>query len=120
MKTSTIRSAVLVALMAAFATVGAGCYAEAEVPAYSEGGVTYQPQYYDGYVVYYDDGGRPYYYNNGAVYWVPQSSPYYGYYVNHYRYYGPAYRGWYGRYGTSYRGWRGAPAYRGGYYYRRR
>jgi hypothetical protein len=120
MKTSTIRSAVLVALMAALATVAAGCYVEAEPPTYTEGGVVYQPQYYDGYVVYYDDGGRPYYYNNGAVYWVPPSSPYYAGYVNHWRYYGPAYRGWYSRYGYSYRGWRGAPAYRGGYYYRRR
>jgi hypothetical protein len=114
MKTATIRSAVLVALMGAFATLGAGCYVEAEPPVYAENGVVYQPQYYDGYVVYYDDYGRPYYYNNGVVYWVPPTSPYYVTLTNHWRYYGPAYRGWYSRYGYRYRGY-----YRGGGYRRR-
>ncbi len=116
MKTSTIRNGALAALLAGFAIFGAGCYAEAEPPVYAENGVSYAPQYYDGYVVYYDDGGRPYYYSNGVVYWVPATSPYYAGYVNHWRYYGPAYRGWYARYGYGYRGYR----YRGGYYGGRR
>jgi len=106
MLNNSFRSAVLVALMSACASLGTGCYAEVQEPVAVEG---YQPQYYDGYVVYYDGGGRPYYYNNGAVYWVPASSPYYGVYVNHWRTYGHAYGAWYGRSGYRYRGWRGAP-----------
>jgi hypothetical protein len=91
--------------MSACATLGTGCYVDAQTePVAVEG---YQPQYYDGYVVYYDGGGRPYYYNNGAVYWVPATSPYYGGYVNHWRAYGPAYGRWYGSYGYRYRGYRG-------------
>jgi hypothetical protein len=97
--------------MSACATFGVGCYADAEPPVYASGGVQYQPQYYDGYVVYYNEGGQPYYYNGGSVYWVPSSSPYYNVYVNHWRTYGVGYRGWYGRYGARYRGWR-APARR--------
>ncbi len=111
MMTSTIRSAVLVALMSGLGVMASGCYVDAEPPVYAENGVSYQPQYYDGYVVYYDEGGRPYYYNGGAVYWIPPTSPYYSVYVNHWRYYGPAYRGWYARYGARYRGYR-APARR--------
>ncbi len=110
--TSKIRSAVLVALVSAVSVFAVGCAAEVEPPVYAENGVTYQPQYYDGYVVYYDEGGRPYYYNNGAVYWVPPSSPYYAVYANHWRVYGGAYRGWYGRYGYRYRGWRGGRRWR--------
>jgi hypothetical protein len=114
MLNTSFRSAVLVALMSACASLGTGCYAEVQAePEVVEG---YQPQYYDGYVVYYDGGGRPYYYNNGAVYWVPASSPYYGTYVNHWRSYGPAYGRWYSRSGYRYRSYRSAP---GRYYHRR-
>jgi len=66
----------------------------------------YEPQYYDGYVVYYDGYGRPYYYADGAAYWIPPASPYYRGYVTHYRMYRPAYYRWYGHYGYRYRSWR--------------
>jgi hypothetical protein len=101
-----LRGLALVALMAGFVPLGSACYAEEDVPppAYAEG---YQPQFYDGYVVYYDDVGRPYYYNNGAVFWVPGTSPYYVGLVNHWHMYGPAYHRWYGHYGYRYRGYRG-------------
>ncbi|HZU83546.1 MAG TPA: hypothetical protein VE987_11540 [Polyangiaceae bacterium] len=87
-----------------------GCYVEdgPPPPEYAEG---YQPQYYDGYVVYYDAVGRPYYYVNGGVYWVPPASPLYIGLVNHWRYYRPAYHRWYAHYGARYRGYR-YPAYR--------
>ena len=55
---------------------------------------------------YYDDVGRPYYYAGGAVAWVPQSSPLYVGYVNHWHAYGPAYHRWYGHYGYRYRAYR--------------
>ncbi len=103
----SIRNLALAVVMAGLVPLATGCYAEVDGPPdYAEG---YQPQFYDGYVVYYDDGGRPYYYVNGGVAWVPTSSPLYIGYVNHWRTYGVAYRGWYSHRGYRYR------AYRGGY-----
>ena len=97
-------------LLGSLATTG--CYADAEVgaPVVAEG---YYPQYYGGYVVYYDGGGRPFYYANGGQVWVPESSPYYAGYVNHWRAYGAQYNRWYAGQGYRYRGY-----YRGGGYYR--
>jgi hypothetical protein len=111
MLNTSFRPAIVAALMTACATLGTGCYVDAQVaePEVVEG---YQPQYYDGYVVYYDTVGRPYYYVNGGVYWVPPTSPYYGVYVNHWRTYGPSYGRWYARSGYRYRTWRGAPGRR--------
>ena len=108
--------------VAAGAALMSGCYAEATPePVYVEG---YQPEYYDGYVVYYDDVGRPYYYLNGGVIWIAPASPYYGRYVDHRRYNRRAYRSWYAHYGSRYRTYRRpeyrrparpAPARRGGH-----
>lgn len=98
-----VRGFLLAATLAAVAAPASGCIVAAEPPAYA---YEYQPQYYDGYVVYYDDYGRPYYYVNGAAYWVPPASPYYGVYVRHWRTYGPAYHRWYVHYGYRYRGYR--------------
>jgi hypothetical protein len=95
----------LAALVVGSAAIGsAACYVEEEGPpaAYAD----YQPQYYDGYVVYYDGVGRPYYYVNGGVYWVPPGSPFYFGLVNHWRYHRDAYSRWYGYHGYRYRGYR--------------
>jgi len=100
-----IRGFVLAALTAGFVPLGSACYVdEVPPPEYAEG---YQPQFYDGYVVYFDEGGRPFYHVNGAVVWVPPTSPLYVGYVNHWHAYGPAYRNWYGHYGYRYHGYRG-------------
>jgi hypothetical protein len=100
-----VRGLALASLMAVFVPLGTGCYAEVDTPpVYAEGGI--EPEYYDGYVVYYDDIGRPYYYANGAVVWIPATSPYYGRYVAHWRAYGPRYRTWYANYGYRYRAYR--------------
>ncbi len=101
----SLRTLILPLLIVGFAPAGSGCYAE-EVPPpeYADSG--YQPQYYDGYVVYYDEVGHPYYYQNGAVYWVPVTSPFYVGFVNHWHRYGPAYRHWYGHYGYRYHAYR--------------
>jgi hypothetical protein len=85
----SIRGLALVAVMAGLVPMASGCYAEVDTPPeYAEG---YQPQFYDGYVIY----------------WVPQSSPLYVGYVNHWRTYGVAYRGWYAHRGYRYRAYRG-------------
>jgi hypothetical protein len=114
MSPRTIRSLALASVMVGFAATSSACYVEEEAPppVYVEG---YEPMYYDGYVVYYDDVGRPFYYVNGVVYWVPPTSPVYVGLVRHWRTYGPGYRHWYGNYGYRYRGYR----YRGyrGYYH---
>jgi len=108
-----IRSIAFVGLIVG-SLAGTGCYAEpyyGPEPVVAEG---YTPQYYDGYVVYYDGVGRPFYYVNGAQVWIPESSPYYAGYVNYWRQYGVAYNRWYASYGARYRYYRG----RGGVYYR--
>lgn len=160
-----IRRTALLAMMGALATVGAGCYVDAQETVRTEGQegddappptpagelaqpesgppqpapyapppegapqaappvayeygaapapvvVEYQPLYYGGYVVYYDNWGRPFYTLGGTSYYVPVSSPYYSVYVGHYRTYGAAYRGWYAR-----GGWRtyGSRGYYGGF-----
>jgi hypothetical protein len=110
-----IRSLALVTLILG-SLAATGCYVEpvGPEPVVAEG---YTPQYYDGYVVYYDGVGRPFYYVNGVQVWVPPSSPYYVGYVNYWHAYGPAYNRWYSTYGYRYRGWRGR-SYGGRGYYR--
>jgi hypothetical protein len=71
---------------------GSACYVEEGPPEYVEG---YEPPFYDGYVVYYDEVGRPYYYENGAVVWIAPGSPAYARFAYHWRLYGPGYRRWY-------------------------
>ena len=58
----------------------------------------YTPQYYHGYVVYYDDVGRPTYYVGGRRYYIAATDPYYNGYVVHY-----------GRYRTHYHRWHRSP-----------
>jgi len=94
----------------------AGCYAEAEPVTVTSAEIGYEPAYYDGYVVYYDDYGHPFYYGSGgAVVWVEPSSPYYVGLVNHYHVYGPRYRSWAAHDGYRYRSYRASPGY---HYYR--
>jgi hypothetical protein len=90
--------------LAAFSALESGCYVEAVPPPVAAYG--YEPQYYDGYLVYYDEVGRPYYYMNGAVLWVPPTAPVYVGLVNHWHAYRPAYVRWNGQYGYRYRTYR--------------
>ncbi len=66
----------------------------------------YNPMYYEGYVIYYDDIGRPMYYANGAPYYVPATYPRYQSYVQHYHTYRVPYQRWYGTHGVQYRHYR--------------
>ncbi len=104
MESLKLKNVVLVAIIAGCAAFGTGCYATVEAEPVAAYG--YQPQYYEGYVVYYDEGGRPYYYNGGNVVWVSPSSPYYAGYVNHWRVNGAAYARWHASYGVRYRTYR--------------
>jgi hypothetical protein len=72
----------------------------------------YDPQLYDGYVVYYDDVGRPYHYYGGNVVWIQPEWPGYWGYVHHYRAYGPAYHRWYQSRGPQYRSYRAGSGHR--------
>jgi len=98
------KNVTLVALVAACAASGTGCYADAQIEPVAAYG--YEPQYYDGYVVYYDGGGRPYYHNGGSISFVPSESPYYGGYVSHYRANGAAYGRWNASAGARFHGYR--------------
>ena len=102
MLASTIRSAVLIAVVSATAALGTGCYVSAH-PGVEYG---YEPVYYDDYVVYYDDGGRPYYYSGGRVRYVPRTYANYGRLSNHYVNHRGRYQRWYRGSGYRYRTYR--------------
>jgi hypothetical protein len=101
---TTVRRILLAAAVLAGAALGSGCYVDLPPPESVEGG--YQPMYYEGAVVYYDDGGRPYYYDGGSVRWVPAGYAHYHTYVNHYRSSYQPYRHWYTRGGYRYKAYR--------------
>ncbi|PKN47524.1 MAG: hypothetical protein CVU59_02575 [Deltaproteobacteria bacterium HGW-Deltaproteobacteria-17] len=56
------------------------------------------PEYYDGYLVYFDDNGTPYYYTNGSTVYVPRTWDGYTRVVTRYRSHGANYRNWHKRY----------------------
>ena len=97
------RLAIAAALSGACGVLPACAIEEGPPPVTAEG---YQPQYYDGYVVYYDGAGRPFYYVNGGIYWVPTTSPFYVGLVDHWRVHRPEYDRWYAHSGGRYRGYR--------------
>ena len=99
-----LRSAAVATLLAACATISA-CYVEGEgpPPSYSDG---YEPVYYDGNLVYYDDIGRPFYYGGGGVVWIGPAAPVYPRLTAHWRTRPSAYRDWYAHQGYRYRGYR--------------
>jgi hypothetical protein len=68
-----------------------GCFVSAQ-PAVVE--AEYQPMYYEGQVVYYDDGGAPIYYVDEQVRYVPASYVHFGTLRTHYHNHAPAYRRW--------------------------
>ena len=63
----------------------------------------YTPQYYNGYVVYFDARGYPFYYLNGSIHYVPRSYSGYSVLINHYRVNRVAYRSWYSTQGINFR-----------------
>jgi len=93
-----------IVLLVAATGPSSGCYVEEGPPPVVAYG--YQPQYYDGYVVYYDSLGHPFYHVGGSVAWVPPTAPLYGSLVAHWRANGPGYGRWFGHYGYRYRGYR--------------
>ena len=112
----SLRKLVLVALVAGAAPLASACYVGEDEPAAEYG---YEPAYYDGAVVYYDDYGRPFYYSGGAALYITPGMPRYDFYVNHYRRYRPYYHRWYTNRGYRYRTYRGGGfrgGYRGGYH----
>lgn len=60
----------------------------------------YEPLYYDGYTVYYDDFGAPFYYVNGRTRFVPRTYVGFNVLVDHYNHHRPGYRRWYQREGN--------------------
>lgn len=74
----------------------AGCYVYTDpAPPVSRVDYAYEPVYYEGRVVYYDDTGAPYVVvDDGSPYYVPRTYVQYGFYVNHYHRYGPGYHRW--------------------------
>jgi hypothetical protein len=104
MRLSLLRKLVVgVAMAVALGGSSACTVAELPPPQSSDG---YDPQFYDGYVVYYDDIGRPYYYVDGTQVWLSVSSPAYGSLLNYWRVHRAGYPRWYSYYGYRYRGYR--------------
>jgi hypothetical protein len=72
----------------------AGCYVYADPePATVEAG--YEPMYYDGNVVYYDEVGAPFVWAEGRIVYVPRTYGHYDVLVNHYHRHYRGYRNWY-------------------------
>ncbi|MFH2008456.1 MAG: hypothetical protein ABI333_17855 [bacterium] len=95
---------VALALVSAVGAVSAGCYVAVDDPATPAVHTNYyQPQYYNGYVVYYTDAGLPYYYYNGAVIYVPRTYAGYNGYYSHWYSNRVHYRRWYNHRGHRYR-----------------
>jgi len=111
---NTLRSLFVMVALAASPVVSA-CYVEPAYPIEAEG---WDPQYYDGYLVYYDDVGRPFYYLNGAVVWIPMTSPFYARFHDYWVGHPGAYRAWHARYGARYRTYRVGPGIHGSYHRR--
>ena len=107
MSTFSIPGLALCAVLASTVALATGCIAEeAPPPVFTNGAEIYVPQYYEGYVVYYDDIGRPYYYMDGMSVWVPVTSPYYVVLTDHWRIHERAYRYWYVEHGYRYHDYR--------------
>jgi len=112
-----LRNLILIAAVACAAPLASGCYVEPADGPVAEYG--YEPVYYDGALVYYDDYGRPFYYSGGASVYITPAMPNYGFYVDHWRRFGPYYHRWYANRGYRYRTYRGSYrgyGYRGGAY----
>lgn len=58
----------------------------------------WSPEYYDGYLVYFDENGTPYYYMNGQLVYVPRAWDGYTRVVTRYKSHGTHYRNWHKRY----------------------
>ncbi|HOX44000.1 MAG TPA: hypothetical protein PK668_10405 [Myxococcota bacterium] len=107
----------LLAFLSVMAITGlaAGCvvhhhgYVEYDGPVVEYG---YEPILYDGYVVYYADGGIPFIWMNGVQFWIPVAHR--SYYIDHYHQHRSAYHAWYQHRGAMYRGHRYADRSRDG------
>jgi hypothetical protein len=111
MNARRIRSAVALALVAGAALLHVGCAPGLQhaPPAWSGPAGTYEPVYYDGYVVYFDREGRPYHYDeNDAPAWISTASPFYTPLIDHWARHREAYERWYAAYGARYRDYRNA------------
>ena len=97
--------ALTLALVAAVGMVSSSCFVSTSgEPVVSTG--YYTPQYYNGYVVYYDTLGRPMYYTGGVRYYVPATYMHYNSYVSHYRTHRVHYNRWNRSRGHRYRTYR--------------
>jgi hypothetical protein len=74
----------------------------------------YEPVLYDGYVVYYADGGLPFIWLNGLQFWIPVVDR--PFYMNHYHQHHDAYHAWYQHRGAMYREHRYSDRSRGRYH----
>jgi len=75
-----------------------GCYVVAQ-PAAPVVAETYEPDTYDGNIVYYDTAGAPFFYVEGGIRYVPPAYVHYDVLVGHYRNHARAYHEWYEREG---------------------
>jgi len=107
--TRLVRSALIIGIV----VFAAGCYIPAPMPTTTTvqpapvqtvvTNTNYTPQYYNGYVVYFDTSGLPYYYLNGIVTYVPRTYYNYNYLVTSYRSCVVCYQRWYSNEGISLR-----------------
>jgi hypothetical protein len=82
MKFSRLCATLMFAL--ATSTMLGGCIVAADPPPRVAVGA-YSPLFYNGYAVYYDEGGYPFYYADGVAFYVPRTYVHYDVLRSHYR-----------------------------------
>lgn len=78
-----------------------GCYVYADPVPVARVETSYEPMFYEGNPVYYDDAGAPFIYVGAGIHYIPTTYVSYGLYVNHYHRYQPGYRTWVRTHGPS-------------------
>jgi hypothetical protein len=63
----------------------------------------YQPMFYNGYLVFFDDWGRPFINVDGEVVFIPTTYVYYTTFVRHFRIHRARYHAWYRTHGVRLR-----------------
>jgi hypothetical protein len=109
-------------LLCGLTVAGAACVVPLEAKAQIVvASADYQPMFYDGCVVFFDDWGRPFIYVDGGVFYIPTTYAYYSSYLSHYRVHRVRYHAWHRTHGMRFHHYRRpgvihrtpAPSYRG-------
>ena len=111
MKTINRKALYLIAGLAIL-TAGIALPSTAQAQTIGISSAVYQPLFYNGYLVFFDNWGRPFISVDGEVFFIPTTHVYYTTYVRHFRIHRTRYNSWYRTHGVRLRGRRSAVNHR--------